>query len=92
MYFSLLFKEPFSNVVDPGGNFLVVIDGVDESEYEERCELVEMISRHLHKLPCWVRFVVTTRPEQNTVDELKRLEPLYLESNDEKNLNDIQVY
>ena len=90
--FSLLFKEPFSKVIDPGKNLLVVIDGVDETEYEGRSECVHVIARYFHKLPSWIRFVVTTRPERNIADELTRLKPLYLDTNDEENLKDIRLF
>ena len=74
--FSLLFKEPFSKVIDPGKNLLVVIDGVDETEYKGRSECVHVIANYFHKLPSWIRFVVTTRPERNVADELTKTEAI----------------
>ena len=49
--FALLFKEPLSSVEDPGRNMLIVIDGLDESEYHDRNELLEVIADHFCKLP-----------------------------------------
>jgi len=90
--FGLLFKEPLSSVADPGRNMLMVIDGLDESEYQERNELLDVIASHFCKLPCWIRFVCTTRPERTIAEALKYLKPLELESNDEKNIQDIKQF
>jgi len=90
--FSLLFKEPLSTVADPGRNMLMVIDGVDESEYQERNELLDVIANHFCKLPCWIRFLCTTRPERNVAEALKHLKPFLLESNDYKNVEDIRWF
>ncbi len=90
--FALLFKEPLSTVADPGRNMLLVIDGLDESEYQERNELLDVIANHFCKLPCWIRFLCTTRPERNIAEALKPLKPFQLESNDEENLQDIKLF
>ena len=42
--FALLFKEPLSAVGDPGRNMLMVIDGLDESEYQGRNELLDVVA------------------------------------------------
>ena len=89
--FALLFKEPLSKLDDPGRNFLIVIDGLDESEYQGRNELLDVIGNHFCKLPDWIRFFVTTRPERNIVEALKHLKPKELEQNQEENLKDIQI-
>ena len=90
--FALLFKEPLSTVADPGRNMLMVIDGLDESDYQERNELLDVIANHLSKLPCWIRFLCTTRPERNIAEALKHLKPFHLESNDDKNMEDIKRF
>ena len=90
--FALLFKEPLSTVADPGRNMLMVIDGLDESEYQERNELLDVIANHFCKLPCWIRFLCTTRPERNITEKLKQLKPFHFESNDEENLQDIKLF
>ena len=90
--FALLFKEPLSTVADPGRNMLIVIDGLDESDYKERNELLDVLANHLSKLPCWIRFLCTTRPERNISEALKHLKPFQLESNDAKNEEDIKCF
>ena len=90
--FALLFKEPLSTVADPGRNMLMVIDGLDESDYQERNELLDVVANHLSKLPCWIRFLCTTRPERNIAEALKHLKPFHLESTDDKNMEDIKRF
>ena len=88
--FELLFEEPLNSLSDPGFTSLVVIDALDESEYQGRNELLEVIRNYFNKLPIWIRFLVTTRPEINIWDSLKGLRPLLLEPNDEENIKDIR--
>ena len=90
--FALLFKEPLSAVGDPGRNMLMVIDGLDESEYQGRNELLDVIANQFCKLPTWVRFVITTRAATNIADKLAHLNPFELQSNDEKNLEDVKTF
>ena len=89
--FTLLFKEPLSTVQDPGRNILIVIDGLDESEYKGRNELLHVISNHFSMLPIWIRILITTRPEKNVTEALRHLKPIELEQKQEENLNDIQT-
>ena len=90
--FELLFEEPLSRVTEPGFISLVVLDALDESEIQGRNDLVDVIAKHFKKLPHWLRFLVTTRPEINICDSLKDLKPLLLEPDDEENLKDIGLY
>ena len=90
--FALLFKEPLCTVADPGRHMLMVIDGLDESEFQERNELLDVIANHFCKLPCWIRFLCTTRPERNIAEALKQLKPFQLEPNEEENVQDIKLF
>ena len=89
--FSRLFKEPFSHNANPQKPILIVLDAVDESEYHGRSGLANLISSHLHKLPSQIRFLITTRPERCFLDKLKELNPLIIEANDERNVNDVEL-
>ena len=89
--FELLFDELLSKLKDPGRNILLVIDGLDESEYQGRNELLDVICNHFIKLPHWIRFLVTTRPEINIADSLKSFKPLQLQPNDAENLMDLKL-
>ncbi|KAL9954185.1 hypothetical protein ACROYT_G041688 [Oculina patagonica] len=90
--FALLFKEPLSSVADPGRNILMVIDGLDETELQGQNELLDVITNHICRLPPWIRFLVTTRPERNILDRLKRFNPLELKQNDDRNREDVELF
>ena len=70
---------------------LMVIDGLDESEYQGRNELLDVIANQFCKLPSWIRFLVTTRPATNITEKLKHLKPFQLEPEDKKNIQDIRM-
>ena len=70
---------------------MIVLDAVDESEYNERQDFVNLISSHLHKLPSYIRFVITTRPVQCLLDRFVKLNPLYIKPDNEENLNDLKL-
>ena len=88
--FSVLFKEPFSSISDPGKHILIVLDAVDESECKGRDKLAELIANRFHELPSYLRFLITTRPEKNLIFSFRRLNPLSMQANDKENLNDIK--
>ena len=89
--FSILFKEPFSSILDPGKRVLIVLDAVDETEYRGRHELAELISNRFHELPSFLRFLITSRPQDNLVFAFRELKPLSMHANDKENLNDIKL-
>lgn len=90
--FALLFKEPLITVKDPKKNILMVVDGLDESEYQGRNELLGVVANQFCKLPTWIRFLVTTRPEINIAESLKHLQPIQLDENQEENERDIKLF
>ena len=89
--FEVLFEEPLTCLNDPGLTFLMVIDGLDESEFQGRNELLDVIANYFQGLPLWIRFLVTTRPEINIAENLKNLQPLQLDPNIKENVKDIHL-
>ena len=89
--FEFLFKEPLSDLKDPDSIHLMVIDGLDESEYQGRNELLNVIADYFKTLPYWIRFVVTTRPEMNISEKIQDLNPIQLNPNDQENLMDVRL-
>jgi hypothetical protein len=90
--FSMLFEEPFSNIPDPGKHFLIVIDALDECRQEEKQKLVDLITKHFHKFPRFIRFLITTRPETDIARKFQELNPLFLGPDDERNLKDLRLF
>ena len=90
--FEVLFEEPLASLNDSSLAYLMVIDGLDESEYQGRNELLDVIANYFEGLPLWIRFLVTTRPEINIAENLKNLHPLQLDPNVEENVEDIYLF
>ena len=91
--FSMLFKEPFARCIsDQCTPLLTVIDALDESRQEDRYELVDLITKHFHELPSFIRFLITTRPEKAIIRKFQKLNPILLEPDEERNLNDLRVF
>ena len=90
--FSMLFKEPFTNIPDSGKQFLIVIDALDEIRQEERYKFIDLITNHFHKFPGFVRFLITTRPENEIARKFQGLNPMFLKSDDERNLEDLRLF
>ena len=90
--FEVLFEEPLASLKDSSFTYLMVIDGLDESEFQGRNELLEVIANYFQRLPLWIRFLVTTRPEIKIAENLKNLLPLQLDPNAEENVKDIRLY
>ena len=89
--FSILLKEPLCHIKNPGKRIMIVLDAVDESEYHGRQDFANLIASHLHKLPSYICFVITTRPVQGLLDRFVELNPLYIKPDDEGNLNDLKL-
>ncbi|XP_067028557.1 uncharacterized protein [Acropora muricata] len=89
--FEVLFEEPLASLNDSSLTYLMVIDGLDESEFQGRNELLDIIANYFQGLPLWIRFLVTTRPEINIAENLKNLHPLQLDPNVEENVKDIYL-
>ena len=89
--FEVLFEEPLASLNDSNLAYLMVIDGLDESEFQGRNELLDVIANYFQGLPLWIRFLVTTRPEINIAENLKNLYPLQLDPNAEENFKDIYL-
>ena len=90
--FSILFKEPFTNIPDPGKYFLIVIDALDECRQQEGYELVDLIAKKFYKFPKFIKFLVTTRSERDIANKFHKLNPLFLQPEDEHNLNDLRLF
>ena len=90
--FEVLFEEPLASLKDSSFTYLMVIDGLDESEFQGRNELLDVIANYFQDLPLWIRFLVTTRPEIKIAENLKNLHPLKLDPNAEENVKDIRLY
>ncbi|XP_028410324.1 uncharacterized protein LOC114532937 [Dendronephthya gigantea] len=70
---------------------LIVIDGLDESEANDRSDIVSLISECFSELPDCIKFLITSRPEIS-IAKLNDIPNINIENDDEKNDSDIEIY
>lgn len=90
--FTHLLQEPTNMMEDPGKNILLVVDALDECDYDGRNRLLDVIMSQFHKLPSWIKFLVTGRPENAVADKLAHLKPFVLQALDKNNEKDIELF
>jgi WD40 repeat protein len=94
--FEELISSPLQRVSVPdksSRHYVVVVDALDEcSEDLGKNEMLLCIQRHFLKLPIWIKFFVTTRPEVPIVEKLKKFSPTMIMPDEEHNRHDLMVY
>ena len=73
--FTKLLHEPLSTCGSSDKKFLVIIDALDETEYESRKDFLDLIKHRFPLLPEWLVFFVTSRPGDSVQSRLKRYNP-----------------
>ena len=73
--FTKLLHEPLSTCRPCHQKLLVIIDALDETEYESREDFLDLIKHRFPLLPEWLVFFVTSRPEDSVQSRLKRYNP-----------------
>ena len=90
----LLFVDPFGdppeNLCPAKEKIVLVIDAIDEADCKGR-DILRVLRKHVEGLPEWVAIAVSSRPEVNIVDEMRRYRPVWIEL-DETNNDDIRLF
>ena len=88
--FIRLLAEPARVSIDGGQErHIVIIDGLDEAGPE----LSQFVAEHHDKLPAWLGFVVTSRPDEPMIRaNLQALEVIALDAADARNRGDAIAY
>lgn len=64
--FEYLLSYPLNNLVDGEREIgLIIVDGLDEAENNGQNTLAEVFSYCVNRLPKWMKFIFTSRPEKN---------------------------
>ena len=71
---------------------LIVVDALDESKTDDKSEFLELISDEFPELPAWVKIFISSRPELQVRNELKRLNPLEILPDDHDHNLDLRNY
>lgn len=88
--FIKLLAEPAQACIDGGRErHLVIIDGLDEAGPE----LPQFLAAHHTKLPMWLGFIVTSRPDEPLIrTHLQALQLIELDAAEARNLDDAREY
>ena len=71
---------------------LIVIDALDETLQNGQSELTELIASQLSKLPDWLGWVVTSRPESAIRGQLEQFGLHDINADDPRNQEDVETY
>ena len=72
---------------------VLLIDALDEATFNGRNELASLISDEIHRLPPWVRVIVTSRPHEQEINfALQALDAWKLDAGRDENRQDIREY
>ena len=70
-----LLEEPLSKCKPFQQRRLVVIDALDETEYKSRKGFIFLVKEHFPRLPEWLLFFITSRPEDMLQSKLEKYNP-----------------
>ena len=73
--FTKLLEEPLGKCTPCQQRKLVIIDALDETEYESREDFLYIIKKALPRLPQWLLFFITSRPEDSVQSRLEKYKP-----------------
>ena len=73
--FTELLQEPLNNCSPCDQRKLVIIDALDETEYDSREDFLDLIKHCFPQLPEWLVFFITSRPEHSVRSRLKKYNP-----------------
>jgi hypothetical protein len=91
--FEYLIVSPLQNSISGGRErYLVVLDAIDEAGQTCSNPLADLLARNISRLPKWIAFIVTSRPESAVTAPFQGLNPLILDTQAEQNRIDICDY
>ena len=73
--FTKLLQEPLGKCMPCEQRKLVIIDALDETEYKSRDDFLDLITHRFPRLPKWLLFFITSRPEDTVQFTLKNYNP-----------------
>ena len=91
--FECIIINPLSLLIDSGRDrSLIVIDALDEATENKRNKLVDILAKYADRIPQWIRFLVTGRPEKELTGSLKDMEYNLLDISSKQNKADLEAY
>ena len=91
--FSLLLTEPLNGLIWREHKLVIVVDALDEATDESgHNRIAELIGLELDRLPNWLAFVVTSRPEESVITRLQGFKPFEIDAQGQQNLDDLHTW
>jgi len=84
---------PLKNMVQqPKEPWYIVIDALDECSNNGKAEILSMLESKVRRLPKWLKLIITSRNINAITTSLDGMQILDLRSDDQRNLDDIDLY
>lgn len=90
--FRELVVEPAQNLTPPNSPLIVVVDSLDEAIRVAGETLLDVLVNQADDLPSWLRIVATTRPDEQVLRRIRRLQTFELRPDVAENIFDITLY
>jgi sugar lactone lactonase YvrE len=90
--FDELIVQPLFDLKPPSTPVLIVIDALDEAKKGDDNILVSFLADTFALVPQWLKMFITSRPETDILNLLSSLKPYPLDTEDKRNIADIQGY
>ena len=90
--FDVLIAGPLSRCCNHRKDVLILIDGIDEAGNCYHSPFSSFLARNMEKLPRWIRFVLTSRPEDAVLQPLQEFSTHILQADSPENISDISNY
>ena len=73
--FTKLLEEPLGECTPCQQRKLVIIDALDETEYESREDFLDLVKERFPRFPKWLVFFITSRPVHTVQSRLEKYKP-----------------
>ena len=91
--FRLLLTEPLNGLIWREHKLVIVVDALDEATDDNgHNRIAELIGLELDRLPSWLAFVVTSRPEVSVITRLQGFKPFEIDAQGQQNLDDLHTW
>ena len=91
--FEFLLSYPLNHLVDGSRETgMIIVDGLDEAEKDGINPLAAVFARCVERLPRWIRFIFTSRPEKSVISLFEGAKTLDLVNDMPDGYNDIMAY
>ncbi len=93
LLFDFLLATPLSHLVDGNRNVgIILVDGLDEAATDGENPLAELFATCVRRLPKWLKFVFTSRPERNVSEHFEQFDSVDIVDDMPEGYNDIVAY